>query len=70
MWFLRWFGNDTANSEIIDIELLASPESAQARDVIRRHRAETLYVDVDDPAILRDIDTRLEYNDLLVETPG
>jgi molybdenum cofactor cytidylyltransferase len=51
-------------------ELLASPESAQTRDVIRRHRAETLYIDVDDPAILRDIDTRLEYKDLLAGAPG
>ena len=54
---------------VID-ELLASPESAQARDVIRRHLAETLYVDIDDPAILRDIDTVPQYKDLLMETPG
>ena len=51
-------------------ELLALPATGQARDVISRHRAETLYVDVNDPGILRDIDTRLDYSDLLAETPG
>lgn len=51
-------------------QLLALPSTGEARDIIRRHRAETLYVDVDDPGILRDIDTRLDYKDLLVEMPG
>ena len=51
-------------------ELLALPATGQARDVISRHRAETLYVDVDDPGILRDIDTRLDYENLMAETPG
>jgi len=48
-------------------ELLALPAGAQARDVIHNHRAETLYVEVDDPAILRDIDSRIDYSNLLAE---
>ena len=48
-------------------ELLALPRTGQARDVIHRHRAETLYVAVGDAGVLRDIDTRSEYLDLLVE---
>ena len=53
---------------VID-ELLALPSTGKARDVIRRHRAETLYIAVGDPGVLRDIDTRLEYQDLLAEVP-
>ena len=50
-------------------ELLAMPFTSQARDVIQRHRADTLYVAADDPGVLRDIDTRSDYDRLLVETP-
>ena len=45
-------------------EFLALPPGAQAREVIHRHRERTLYVDVDDPGILRDIDDRAAYLDL------
>ena len=37
-------------------EFLALTAEAQARDVIRRHLAQTAYVDVDDPGILEDVD--------------
>jgi molybdenum cofactor cytidylyltransferase len=50
-------------------ELLAMPATGQARDIIRRYRAQTLYVAVEDPGVLRDIDTRTEYQDLLMEPP-
>jgi len=37
-------------------EFLALPETGAARDVVRRHAAETDFLDVDDPGILADID--------------
>lgn len=40
------------------------PDSAQAADVVRRHEPEIRYVDVDDPAILRDVDTPEEHRAL------
>jgi molybdenum cofactor cytidylyltransferase len=46
--------------EVID-ELLALPRGAQARDALGRRRAGTLYLDVDDPAVLLDIDDREAY---------
>ena len=48
-------------------EILALRYTGQARDVIRGRRAETLYVAVEDPGVLRDVDTRLEYRELLAE---
>lgn len=45
-------------------ELLALPPTAQARDVVRAARPETLYVDVDDPGIFADIDTPADYRRL------
>lgn len=42
-------------------ELLALPPEAQARDVVRRARADTVYVDVADPGIFADIDTPEDY---------
>ena len=46
---------------IID-ELLALPHTAQARDALHRHHAETLYLDVDDPAVVLDIDDPESYS--------
>ena len=45
-------------------EFLELPAGAQARDVIHRHRDRTLYIDVDDPGILRDVDDPAAYRDL------
>lgn len=45
----------------IAAELLALPPTAQAREALRRHRAETLYLEVDDPAVLLDIDDPATY---------
>ena len=45
-------------------EILALPESAQARDVVERHSAEVLYVDVSDLGILADIDEPRDYERL------
>ena len=49
-----------AAAELIP-EFLALPLEAQARDVIRRHREHTAYVDVDDSGILKDVDDRAAY---------
>ena len=46
-------------------ELLALPPTATAREVIHAHRAETLYIDVDDPGILTDVDDPAAYRSLL-----
>ena len=46
-------------------EFLALGDQATARDVIHAHRGETLYVDVNDPEILRDIDSPEDYRRML-----
>jgi CTP:molybdopterin cytidylyltransferase MocA len=48
-------------------EILALPPEGSAKDVIRGHRDETLFVDVDDPGVLRDIDLPSDYDDLVRE---
>jgi len=45
-------------------EIVASPPASSAKEVIRSHRDETLFVDVDDPGILWDIDLPAEYDKL------
>jgi molybdenum cofactor cytidylyltransferase len=45
-------------------ELLALPATGQAREVIRRHVAQTQYVDVDDAGVLADIDDPEAYRRL------
>lgn len=46
-------------------EFLALPETAAARDVVRRHEAAIQYVDVDDRGVVTDIDTPEDYRRLL-----
>jgi CTP:molybdopterin cytidylyltransferase MocA len=45
------------------------PPAAQARDVVHRHVNQTLYVDVDDPGILADIDDPAAYRQLIETAP-
>jgi len=59
IWFAR---------ELIP-EFLALPESGAARDVVRRHAADTGFLDLDDPGIVADIDDRADYAALLGEVP-
>ena len=59
IWFAR---------ELIP-EFLALPESGAARDVVRRHAADTGFLDLDDPGIVADIDDRADYRALLGEAP-
>ncbi|MGH9663154.1 MAG: nucleotidyltransferase family protein [Bryobacteraceae bacterium] len=46
-------------------EFLALPETAAARDVVRRHDAGIRYVEVDDAGVVTDIDTQEDYRRLL-----
>jgi molybdenum cofactor cytidylyltransferase len=57
-------GHPVFASRAIADEVLALPVTAQAREVIHRHVPRTLYVDVDDPGILTDIDDPEAYRRL------
>lgn len=50
-------GHPVAVSRRVIAELRAMTKSGTAKDVIRAHRAATVFVDLDDPAIVEDIDT-------------
>jgi molybdenum cofactor cytidylyltransferase len=45
-------------------ELLALPPDATAKQVVRAHLSEAVLLDVDDPGVLRDIDTPADYAQL------
>ncbi len=57
-------GHPVFATRAIANELSALPFTAQAREVIRGHVPDTLYIDVDDPGILTDIDDREAYRRL------
>jgi molybdenum cofactor cytidylyltransferase len=46
-------------------EILALPPGSSAKEVIHAHHEETVFVDVDDPGVLRDIDLPADYEALL-----
>jgi molybdenum cofactor cytidylyltransferase len=46
-------------------EILALPPEATAKQVIHAHLTEAVLLDVDDPGILRDVDTPADYRSLL-----
>ena len=46
-------------------EFLAIPEDGAARDVVRRHIAETEFLDTDDPGVVADIDDPEAYRELV-----
>jgi molybdenum cofactor cytidylyltransferase len=48
-------------------EFLELSASGAARDVVRRHAADTGFLDLDDPGIVADIDDRADYAALLGE---
>lgn len=45
-------------------ELLELSADRSPKDVIRRHHSETVFVDVDDPGVLQDVDLPSEYEQL------
>ena len=57
-------GHPVFATRAIANELSALPLTAKARDVIHSHVADTLYIDVNDPRILADIDDREAYRRL------
>lgn len=58
-------GHPVLVSAGVAAELLALPDNATAREVIHRYSADTMYVDVDDPGILRDVDQPADYEALV-----
>lgn len=54
-------GHPVAISRRVAQELLVTPKLGSPKDVIRGHRAATVFVDLNDPAIVEDIDTPEEY---------
>jgi molybdenum cofactor cytidylyltransferase len=51
----------------IAAEFLALPVDSSARHIVHRYRNNTLYLDVADPGIVRDIDDPAAYRELLAE---
>ncbi len=45
-------------------EFLSLPPGAQARDVIHQHEADIVYIDTNDPGVVRDVDTPADYEAL------
>ena len=57
-------GHPVIVSRAVLDEMLELAPDASPKDVIRAHRAETEFVEVDDPGVLRDIDSPLDYEEL------
>ncbi len=49
-------------------ELLTLPPTAQARELVRGHVDQTLFMDVDDPGVLTDVDDPAAYRELTGST--
>ncbi len=60
-------GHPVRVSPEVAAELRALPLDAQARDVIRRHSASTVFVEVADEGIVNDIDTPEAYRELMAQ---
>ncbi len=58
-------GHPVCISRRVAEELLTTPLTGQARDVIRQHIGTTVFVEVDDPGITNDVDTPEEYRTLV-----
>lgn len=63
-------GHPVLVAPAVAAELLALPESAQARDVIRRHENRAILVDVDDAGVAADINDPEAYRRLLKGAHG
>jgi molybdenum cofactor cytidylyltransferase len=62
-------GHPVCISRALVAELLALPETAMASDVIHRYVPQTVYFEVDDPAIINDIDDHAAYSELIAAHP-
>lgn len=63
-------GHPVLCAQPLRAELLALAADASAKDVIRAHRHETVWVDVDDPGTVTDVDTPADYQNLLALAPA
>jgi len=54
-------GHPVCADKKLAAEFLALPANAEAREVVHKHRERTLYVDVDDPGVVTDVDTPEDY---------
>jgi molybdenum cofactor cytidylyltransferase len=57
-------GHPVVASRAILDEVLALPPGASAKNVIRAHRPKTVFVDVDDPGVVTDVDSPAAYEEL------
>lgn len=58
-------GHPVCCSRALIAEFLSLPPDSQAREVIHRHAAEAVYIDVDDPGVLLDVDDPEAYHNLI-----
>ena len=58
-------GHPVIFSRLLLDEILALPASASAKQVVHAHQHEAVYLEVDDPGILQDIDNPADYLTLL-----
>lgn len=65
--YLGKHGHPVACHACLKEEFLALPADGQARAVVHRHRHNTVYVDVEDPGIVLDVDDPAAYARLLSE---
>ena len=63
-------GHPVCIASPIIAELLELPPGAKASDVIHRHVAKTVYVEVPDPAVVTDVDDPAAYAELLARQQG
>lgn len=58
-------GHPVCISRRVAEQLLEMPVTGQARDVVRRYIGTTVFIEVDDPGIITDIDTPEDYRNLM-----
>ncbi len=58
-------GHPVIAARIVLEEIARLPVEASPKDVIRAHREGTVFVEVEDPGVLRDVDTQEEYERLI-----
>lgn len=63
-------GHPVCIARAVIADLLALPQTAQASDVIHRYVGQTCYFEVDDPAIISDIDDQAAYAELMGAQPS
>jgi molybdenum cofactor cytidylyltransferase len=66
--YLGEHGHPVCIAAAIVAELLALPPQAKASDVIHRHVANTVYIEVPDPAVVTDVDDPAAYAELLARS--